>query len=52
MGGTALIAAVKYVCVGERDGERERECVCGSDCMGGCGCDSVGEGGSVWVGQP
>ena len=33
MGGTVLIAAVKYVCV----------CVCV------CGCDYVGEEGSVWV---
>ena len=50
MGGTVLIAAVKYVCWGG-------ECVgvilwvCGCDCVGGCGCDCVGEKGSVWVVQ-
>ena len=51
MGGTLLIAAVKYVCVrGECGGS---VCVivslCGCDCLGGCGCDCVGEEGSVWV---
>ena len=28
MGGTVLIAAVKYVCVSEGGGECEGECVC------------------------
>ena len=37
VGGTVLIAAVKYVCV------------LGGEC--GCGCDCVGEEGSVWVVQ-
>ena len=57
MGGTVLIAAVKYVCVSEGG-----ECgwgVCvgvtvwvgGCDCVGGCGCDCVGEEGIVWVVQ-
>ena len=48
MGGTVLIAAVKYVCVsrggggeGGREGGREG-CV--------CGCDCVGVGVIVWVG--
>ena len=44
MGGTVLIAAVKYVCV--LGGS-----VCGCDCVGGCGCDWVGVEGSVWVVQ-
>ena len=55
MGGTVLIAAVKYVCVsrggggeGGREGGREG-CVCGCDCVGGCGYDCVGVEGSVWV---
>ena len=45
MGGTALIAAVKYVFAGEMG----RVCVCGCDCVGvvGCGCNCVGEEGSV-----
>ena len=46
MGGTASIAAVKYiymyVCVG--GGEEGKGRVCGCDCMG--------EEGSVWVGKP
>ena len=57
MGGTVLIAAVKYVCVLEGG-----ECgwgVCvgvtvwvgGCDCVGGCGCNCVGEEGIVWVVQ-
>ena len=62
MGGTILIAAVKYVCVLE--GGRRGECgwsvcgcdcvggwVSGCDCVGGCGCDCVGEEGIVWVVQ-
>ena len=52
MGGTALIAASKYVhvCVSGEEGVGVCDCVC--DCVGGCGCDCVGEEGSVWVGQP
>ncbi len=50
VGGTVLIAAVKYVCVSRGEGggrERGREggregCV--------CGCDCVGVGVIVWVG--
>ncbi len=42
MGGTVLIAAVKYIGV-----SGEVECGCGCDCVGGCGCDCVGEEGSV-----
>ena len=39
MGGTVLIAAVKYVCVS------------GGECGGSvCGCDCVGVGVIVWVG--
>ena len=41
MGGTVLIAAVKYVCVSRGGGGREG-CV--------CGCDCVGVGVIVWVG--
>ena len=48
MGGTVLIAAVKYVCV---LGGSVRGSVCGCDCVGGCGCDCVGVEGSVWVVQ-
>ena len=40
MGGTVLIAAVKYVCVSEGGGS-----VRGSV----CGCDCVGVGVIVWV---
>ena len=36
MGGTVLIAAVKYVCVGGGGGGREcGGSVCGCDCVGG-----------------
>ena len=45
MGGAASIAAVNmymYVCV----------CVGGGDCVWVCGCDCMGEEGSVWVGKP
>ena len=45
MGGTALIAAVNCVCGGGGG-------VCMWICGYGCGCDCVGEEGSVWVGQP
>ena len=54
MGGTVLIAAVKYVCVSEGGGS---VCGCdcvwvgGCDCVGGCGCDCVGEEEIVWVVQ-
>ena len=47
MGGTVLIAAIKYVCVG--GGGSVRGSVCGCDCVGvivgGCGCNCVGEEG-------
>ena len=55
MGGTVLIAAVKYACV--LGGSVGGVCVgvivwvCRCDCVGGCGCDCVGEEGSVWVVQ-
>ena len=45
MGGTVLIAAVKYVCVsggGGREGWVVGVGGCGCDCVGGCGCDCVG----------
>ena len=54
MGGTVLIAAVKYVCVSEGGGGvwvGVTVWVGGCDCVGGCGCDCVGEEGSVWVVQ-
>ena len=40
--GTALIAAVKYVCMeGGRGGVCVGAIVCGCDCVGGCGCSCV-----------
>ena len=51
--GTALIAAVKCVCVwGRERGRGECGCRSGCDCVWVCGCKSVGEEGSVSVGQP
>ena len=53
VGGTVLIAAVKYVCVlggeGGSVGVGVIVWVGGCDGVGGCGCDCVGEEVSVWV---
>ena len=35
MGGTVLIAAVKYVCVSSGGSLRGSVCGCGCDCVGG-----------------
>ena len=47
MGGTALIAAVKYVCGGRGSEKGRGVCVC-VGCV--CGCDCVGVGVIVWMG--
>ena len=49
MGGAALIAAVKYVCVWEERGGGGS--VCGCECVCVIVCDCVGEEGSVWWGS-
>ena len=51
MGGTVLIAALKYVCVlgGSVGGVCVSVIVCVCVCV--CGCDCLGEEGSVWVVQ-